>query len=100
MSMVSIRKMCYCLCHAEALIGDAAELRHHGFPASAWIMEAKSYEHPLGVKTTDWVACVMSCDSCRAWHEPAFTAPAPVVKAPRVIKPDGPPPPDDGEDGG
>lgn len=91
------KKFCYCRCHAESRLGDAAQFRHWGRTASAYFEETKAAEAPQGVSTDDYIALVFACDGCRIIHKPAYYAPPPELKT-EWIDPTVQPPPATGCD--
>ena len=72
MIVATVKKYCFCVCHpgptAPSGLGDAAEMRHWGRTASAYALEQESFNAPTGVRTSDYVAAVFACESCRSWH--------------------------------
>lgn len=89
-------RVCMCQCHAESRQADAQELRQHGNPASAWVLEMEAIGHPRGPSTSDYVACVMACDTCRKFHSPVLDPP---VKRDEWVDPPIPPRPASGCEG-
>lgn len=88
--------VCMCQCHAESRLADAQELRQKGHTASAWVMEMEAIGHPRGPSTSDYVACVLACDTCRPFHRPVLDAPP---KKDEWVDPPRPPRPATGFDG-
>jgi len=68
-----VKQKCFCPCHS--LLGDAAELRQWGRPASAAVVEMEEMNSPTGVSVYDYVACITACDGCRKFHAAVLKTP-------------------------
>lgn len=73
--MTAVKQRCFCQCHS--LLGDAAEYRHWGRPASAKVLEQEEANKPTGVSVHDYVACVLACEGCRKFHAAVLLGPPP-----------------------